>query len=438
MMNRTADPREAAKRSLVALAKDGKYTNLEVASRIEKSGFSDADRRLYTNLVYGVAEKTLTLDYVAASLSSRPLDKLDAETLVCVRLGLYQLIYTDRIPDHAAVSETVSVAHAKSKGFVNAVLREFLRRGKRIEYPPEEDRIKYLSVKYSYPEKMCRFILDKLGDEDGVKVLSAAGDRRASVRVNTLVTDAASLIRDVFPDGEENTASPDVIDVPSLSGADMTDKRWFVQDAASRLAVSALAPEPGETVVDCCAAPGGKSFSAAIDMKNEGKIYSFDIHENKINLIKRGAERLGITIIDAACRDAGDPAPDLQGRADRVICDAPCSGLGVIAKKPDVKYKDPADFGRLPAVQLRALLGAATYVKEGGVLVYSTCTVNPDENGGVVKRFLSEHPEFSLEPFEAGAFRSDGMLTLLPGERNTDGFFICKMVKSPSEQDGKS
>ena len=429
-MTENSSARAAARDSLAAFAKHGKYTNLEVASKLSRLPLSDADRRLYTALVYGVAERMPTLDYVIGTLSSRPVGEIDISTLCCLRIGLYQLVYMDRIPDHAAISEAVNISYAKSRGFVNAVLREFLRRGGRIEYPPEDDALKYTSVKYSCPEPMCRFLFEKLGEERTRSLLSSSFECRATVRVNTLETDARSLIKDVFPEGKVSALAPDVVEVPSLSCADMSDGRWFVQDTASRLAVTALSPMPGETVVDCCAAPGGKSFSAAIDMKNEGRIFSFDVHENKISLIMRGAQRLGINIIDASCRDAGDPAPELCGAADRVICDAPCSGLGVISKKPDIKYKDPSDFERLPAVQRRILEGASSYVRPGGVLVYSTCTVNPDENEGVASCFLRDHPEFTLSPFSVGGVRSEGMLTFFPGEHNTDGFFICRMEKS--------
>ena len=279
---------------------------------------------------------------------------------------------------------------------------------------------------------MCAFLIEKLGTDGARSLLSSAFEKKSvTVRVNSLRSTAEEVIKSVFPDGKISPYTDDVIDVPSLFGADMSDGRWFVQDTASRLAVSALSPKRGETVIDVCSAPGGKSFSAAIDMENEGKIYSFDLHENKINLIKSGAARLGIDIIEASCRDASEPDGSLVGTADRVICDAPCSGLGVIAKKPDIKYKDPSEIEHLPEVQLRVLKGASRYVKRGGILVYSTCTVNPDENEGVVKRFLENDPAFETEPFEAGKISApDGMITLLPAKHNTDGFFICKMKRT--------
>ena len=431
MDKRGIGARRAAFESLKAFSKHGKYTNLEVAASLSRYSFSDEDKRLYTALVYGVAERIPTLDHIIRDLSSRELCKIDPDALTCLRLGLYQLVYMDRIPDHAAVSETVSLVPQRSRGFVNALLREFLRRGKEIVLPPEDDVEDHFSVKYSCPVGMCAFLISKLGKDVAEKVLASSVSKRdVTLRVNTLVCSPEELIAEIFPEGKINPVVCGMIDVPSLSGADMTDGRWFVQDASSRLAVSALAPEPGETVVDTCAAPGGKSFSAAIDMKNEGRVISFDLHENKIDLIKKGAERLGISIISASAHDAASPVEELKGLSDRVLCDAPCSGLGVMSKKPDIKYKDVSEIDRLPEVQYRILCGAAEYVRPGGTLVYSTCTVNPDENEAVVGRFLDGRPEFSLTPFSAGGLSSDGMLTLFPHEYNTDGFFIAKMTRA--------
>ena len=430
-----ATVRGAAVRSLSALVRHGKYSNLEVNSALSGSRFGDADRRLYTTLVYGVVERIPTLDYIISVLSSRPVDTIDVGTMTCLRLGLYQLIYMDRIPPHAAINETVAEAPRQSKGFVNALLREFLRRGK--EYPmPEGDALRYISVKYSCPEAMCSYLIGKLGEDTAVRVMSSWLERRhVTLRVNTLVTTADELIRDVFPEGTVSPLSDDVISVPSLAGSDMTDGRYFVQDASSTLAVKALAPMPGETVIDTCAAPGGKTFSAAIDMKNEGAVFSFDLHENKVGLIRKGADRLGLDIVTASCRDATDPSHEFIGKADRVICDAPCSGLGVVGKKPDIKYKDVSETEKLPEVQSRVLRGASRYVRPGGILVYSTCTLSPDENGAVVRGFLEENADFEPCPFKAGAVESDGdgMLTLYPFVHGTDGFFISKMKRRGGE-----
>lgn len=425
--------RAAAFRSLTACAKHGKYPNLEVASSLSKANFSDADRRLYTEIVYGVTERIVTLDYIVATLSSRDISKIDPETLMCIRMGLYQLLYLDKIPDHAAVSETVSLAKRSSKGFVNAVLREFIRRDKKFSLPSKETgACEYLSVKYSCPEEMCRFLVSKLGGETAEKVLESTFSRRGvTLRVNTLVCTPEELIKTEFPTGRISTLADDIIEVSGIDFKKDSGGKFFVQDVSSRLAVTALDPRPGETVIDTCAAPGGKTFSAAIDMENRGQVISFDLHENKISLIKKGAESLGLTCVSASCRSAAEPDENLTVKADRVICDAPCSGLGVIGKKPDIKYKSVSDIEKLPTVQKRILDGASKYVKDGGVLVYSTCTINPDENEGVVKDFLETHPEFSPcdFTFKNGLSSEAGMFTIFPHITGTDGFFISKMVK---------
>ena len=431
--NADKNVRKAAFHSLLACAKHGKYPNLEVASSIARGNFSDADRRLYTEMVYGVTERILTLDHIVSSLSSRDISKIDAESLMCIRMGLYQLLYLDRVPDHAAVSETVSLAKRSSKGFVNAVLREFIRRGKKFDLPSRDKSLtEYLGVKYSCPEEMCKFLVSKLGEEKAEKLLESTFSRRGvTLRVNTLVCTAEELISEEFPKGQISPMADDIIEVGGIDFKKDSGGRWFVQDAASRLAVTALGPLPGETIIDTCAAPGGKTFSTAIDMKNRGRVISFDLHENKISLIKKGAEALGLGCVSASCRSAAEPDENLIGTADRVICDAPCSGLGVISKKPDIKYKSVADIEKLPSVQKRILDGASRYVKDGGMLVYSTCTVNPDENEAIVKDFLASHADF--EPcdfsFKNGIASSDGMLTLFPHITGTDGFFIAKMVR---------
>lgn len=395
---------------------------------LSSNSFSDADKRLYTLLVYGVTERLVTIDYIISKLSSIPCEKIDSGTLCCLRLGIYQLKYTDRIPDHAAVSETVSLAKTSSKGFVNAVLREFIRRGKDIPFPDESDG-NYLAVKYSCPRELCDFFVKKLGRRTAEDFLAATLAKRGTdIRVNTLATTADILLQERFPDGVKHSLCGDVITVPHIDVSGIGDGLWFVQDAASCMTAEALGALPGETVVDTCAAPGGKSFSIAMRMKNLGRLYSFDLHENKVSLIRSGAERLGITIIEASCRDAAEPMPSLLEKADRVLCDAPCSGLGVIGKKPDIKYKSLEAIERLPSVQRRILKGASAYVKKGGVLVYSTCTVNPDENESVVESFLAENRDFKLAPLEAAGI-DEPMKTFFPSRDGTDGFFAAKLKR---------
>jgi 16S rRNA (cytosine967-C5)-methyltransferase len=205
---------------------------------------------------------------------------------------------------------------------------------------------------------------------------------------------------------------------------------FFVQDEASQICVRVLDARAGDTVIDVCSAPGSKSFGAAINMKNTGRVLSFDLHENKLSLIKSGAERLGIDIIETAQADARVFIPELEGKADRVLCDVPCSGFGVLAKKGELRAKDPAESARLPEIQLAILENASRYVKAGGVLVYSTCTILPEENRENIDRFLAKHSEFSLCPFELDNISSkDGTLSLMPDTHGCDGFFVAKLSK---------
>ena len=435
MKKQQTNPRAAAAASLIAWEKNGRYANLEVAASLADSAMSEADRALYTALVYGVIERVITLDHIIVGLSSRPITEIDREALCALRLGIYQLTFMDRIPPHAAVSESVSTAPTRSRGFVNALLRAYLRGGCRYTLP-EDTPLHRMSVEYSAPEELCEFWLERYGEDITAQLLSSTTrNPDVTLRINPLVTCTDAVLAD-FPDKQASVCplAPDMITVKSA--AHITDGiragKYFVQDPASRLCVRALDPKPGETVIDTCAAPGGKTLSAALDMGNEGRIIAFDLHENKLSLIRRTAVSLGISILEVQARDARKPDPALLGMADRVLCDAPCSGLGVIGKKPDIKYKSLASIEALPAIQYDILCGAAQYVRPGGTLVYSTCTLNPDENEHIVNRFLKEHPDFTAVDFDLGeaGVSVDGMRTFYPHRDGCDGFFIAKMVRS--------
>lgn len=426
-----AGVRSLALASLVRWRRAGKYANLEVAASLGRADLSDKDKALYTALVYGCVERAVTLDHILASLSSRSVDTLDDETRCAVWLGLYQLLYLDRVPDHAAVGETVDAAPRRSRGFVNAVLRAFIRAGKRVELP--EDGIERLSVGYSMPRELVSFFAAAYPDKYESIIASTLRRRPTTLRVNTLrisVSDALAALGD----GAKEGAAPDTVDVDGESAAVLDGigrGLWFVQDASSRFAALALEAAPGMLVVDCCAAPGGKSFSLAIDADDRADIRSFDLHENKLSLIRDGAERLGLESVTVSARDARECDPELVGRADRVLVDAPCSGLGVIAKKPDIKYRSLADAARLPEVQFAILSEAARYVKPGGVLVYSTCTLAPAENEGVFGRFLASRGDFAPLDFEAAGKKSvRGSLTMFPDEGDFDGFFIARCERT--------
>lgn len=427
-MGKVNPAREAAFLSLLKM-KSGKYTNLEVNATLTKAELSGADRGLYTALVYGVCERIITLDKTIAKYSRVPIEKIDENALAALRLGIYQLAFMDKIPDHAAVDESVTLAGKRAGGFVNAILRSFIRDEKKIDLP-ERGKIEYLCVAYSVPEELCLRFVDWYGYSETEKIFAAfLENEKITLRVNNLKTTKEEALAKLC--AKPSAIVENCICTESFDGvAEGIDAGiWFVQDEASALAAEVLGARTGELVIDTCACPGGKSFSIAIGMENCGELHSFDIHENKLSLIKKGAKKLGIDIISTGTRDARSPHETLVGKADRVLCDAPCSGLGVIGKKPDIKYKDLSSVDNLPAVQYDVLCGAAQYVKPGGTLVYSTCTLNPEENFGVCRKFLDAHSDFSLEPFSWTAGECDGSLTLFPHRDGTDGFYICKMTR---------
>ena len=345
-----------------------------------------------------------------------------------LRLGLCQLLYFDRIPDHAAINESVSLVPARSRGFVNAILRNFLRADKQIALPDKTaEPVRYLSLAYSVNEDLAEAFL-RIWGADGAEKQLIAFSRvpDITVRVNT-----RKLTRDEWLSRFGGTPTQYALHGVKLTdGATLqkalADGLCFVQDEASQICVAALDAK-GHRVLDLCSAPGSKSFGAALD--GAAEVRSFDLHENKISLIRRGAEALGIDNLTAAAQDAKTASPEKTGVFPRVICDVPCSGFGVLAKKPDIRYKDVKSAEGLPKIQREILERAATCVENGGVLVYSTCTVLPAENEELVNAFLADHKEFTPLPFTVGELQANGMITLTPHEHGTDGFFIAKMQK---------
>ncbi len=422
---------------LTKTEKSAQYSNIAIDNTINKNCLDSKDSALLSVLVYGVIEKKITLDYIIDSLSSISPSKIELSTRNIVRMGLYQLIYLDRIPPHAAINESVKLSGKRSRGFVNAILRSYTRKRDEIEFPKKEvDPIKYLSVTYSVPEALCKRFLASFGDEKTESVLHAFSvTPKTTLRTNTLKISRDELLSKLLEkgvDAEKTPLSPYGI---SVSGASVNELfldegLCFVQDEASQICVSALGVKKGDLVMDICSCPGSKSFGAAIEMENEGKILSFDLHENKLSLVKSGANRLGIDIIDTHAHDGRELIPEYEGKVHKIICDVPCSGFGVIAKKPEIRYKDPSESAGLPKIQYDILKTAAKYLKVGGTLVYSTCTLLKEENEDNVNKFLAEHKDFALADFSLGNKKIEGgMLTLDPHSHGTDGFFIAKLVK---------
>ena len=466
-MSAPVTPRALALSTLLSI-EQGKYGNIAVDITLRRHPMSDADRHLYTALVYGVTERKTTLEFLLSALSARPVSELDATVRVAITMGLYQLIYLDRVPDHAALDETVSLVPRRVSGFVNAVLRAYLRleaslptaadgsrppRENKLKAPAEwiarfpalaADPMKALSVCVGIPVPMCTAFVEALGYDRAASVLSAFGDKPPiTLRINTQKTTKEALAASLKEAGL--TAAPALYAETALrvsEGAVTATPAFeagecFVQDEASQLCVAALDARPGHIVVDTCACPGSKSFGIALSMGNEGQVHSFDLHKSKLSLIASGAKRLGISIISVGERDARTPDPALLGACDRVLCDVPCSGLGVLAKKPEIRHKDLSESARLPAIQAAILEASSAYVKPGGVLVYSTCTLLPAENEHVVSAFLSAHPEFSpvefsfpaADPAVQDVVSERGMVTLYPDTNSTDGFFIAKLCR---------
>ena len=423
-----SDPRKIAYDVLVRCSSAEQYSNIALDTAIKRSDLTPQDRGLLTALVYGVIEKQITLDAIIDSLCDRKPEDIPPEARTLLRLGIYQLTYLDRVPDHAAVNETVNMAPKRFRGFVNAILRAFIRGGKQIPIPDKsEDAIRYLSVKYSFCEALCECFVASFGLQRTEELFAAFGEHPdLTLRTNTLRISREELITKIGEQGiralptSESRVGIRVCDkspVAELYG--FAQGLFFVQDEASQLCVQALDAQPHMRVLDACACPGSKSFGAAIDMQNEGSVLSCDLHSNKLSLVKSGAERLGISILTTAERDARTPNEEWIRSFDRVLCDVPCSGFGVFAKKPELRYKDPCASAALPDIQLAILRNASSYVKEGGKLVYSTCTLLLCENEGNVSRFLQENRDFSLIE----------QRTLYPDIDGTDGFYYAVLER---------
>ena len=425
--------RHTALALLLALEERGGFANLLLSDAVIDRAGEDAP--LLTALFYGTVERRLTLDYAIGVLAARDTESLSPHTRNLLRLGLYQ-IYFMRIPPHAATDKTVSMGENKGeRALVNAVLRRAAREP--LPLPPEGREARHLSVKHSFPLSTVRHFLSLYGKEETEALLSAFNRvSPLTVTVNGAKTTREDYLSRLADANIDASPAPYARASVRLSASVSPEKLpgfseglFLVQDEASALAAEALGAVEGDLIVDVCSAPGGKILSAASQMGGKGSFYAFDLHESKLSLIKESALRLGIPVTVRAC-DATVGCEALFGKADRVICDVPCSGLGVLGKKPDLRYREKSDT--LAPLGLEILNTSAKYLKSGGVLLYSTCTLSPDENEENVRRFLAAHSEFAPVDFSfAGNLQStDGCLTLLPHKHGTDGFFMAKLKKN--------
>ncbi len=432
-----ANIRKIALELLMSYEAGERYVNLLLSSP-KTASLSREESAALTALLYTTVERKLTYDYFICAISGRSIDKISPRAQNILRLGLCQLLHMDSVPDFAAVSESVKLCGSPSeRGFVNAVLRRASDLKGNLPYPKrEKNEARYLSVFYSFPQPLVKHFIGLVGVGDAELLLKAMSEEPPlTLTVNTEKTDREKLVLRLGSlDPVLSTYTDCGIKIQkkipprSIGGFDEGD--FFVQDEASELAVSLLGIDKGMKIADVCAAPGGKSFLAAMKTGKSGCVYSFDIHESKLSLIEEGARRLGLSNIKVGVNDAERPSDELIGQMDRVICDVPCSGLGVLAKKPDLRYKDLSALKTLPKLQYSILEASVRYLKTGGIIGYSTCTLNPDENEKVTDRFIEEHPDFEYVTREvAGIGCVNGKLTLYPHIHGTDGFYISIMRK---------
>ncbi len=430
--------RETALNVLIACRREAGWSNSVLKHYISRDRLDRREAALATRLCYGVVQNRLLLDYYLQQLLTGKPGALHPAVRDVLHLGLYQLYLMDKIPQTAAVNEAVTLAKKYCRrvpgapGLVNAVLRKAATAS--LQQP------KSYVEKYSHPQELVDLLKDYVGKERLEGMLRANnGIPPTVVQVNTLRTDVQALTACLEKAGVSVERHSWLQECLVLSGTGDLERLeafreglFYVQDAAARLSVLCAQLSRDSWVLDCCAAPGGKSFAAALAMGGTGHITSCDIHEHKTALIENGAKRLGLENITVCYKDAAVFDPQWENAFDAVLADVPCSGYGIIRKKPDIRYKSPASMAELPQLQLQILQNQARYVKPGGVLLYSTCTLVRSENEGVVERFLATGADFTLEPLPLPAAlgtNESGMLALVPGEYDTDGFFIARLRK---------
>lgn len=426
--------RQLSLMALMRIEEEKAYSNIVLNSFLEKYNLSFEEKSLATRIVYGIIEKKKLLDYNISLLSKKSVNKLDVDILNILRMGMYQLLFMDNIPPNAAVNESVKLCSFTKKksasGFVNALLRNKLRQQKRVCLPDRESDL-FLPVKYSVDESIVEILIKDFGKEKAESILSAfENEPKQFIKVNTLKVKTEDLIEKLKKQGIEIEEFKGFLYAKSsknlLKTKEFSDGEFFIQDMASQMCAKACEGENAERILDVCAAPGGKSFSLAIDSGAKAQVVSCDLSENRVSLIKSGMQRLGLNNVNPIMNDATVFNSELS-LFDRVLCDVVCSGIGVMAKKPEIRHKK-IEPDALFSVQSKILETSSKYLKEGGILIYSTCTLNKRENQDVIEDFLSKHKDFKPHPLmflENGSY----FKTLLPDEDGCDGFFISAIEK---------
>lgn len=441
-------PRELALKALYQIDVEKAYSNLILQKLLRNFGGSELDRAFITELVYGSVRWKYTLDWLISRFTNKPLKKTDPWTRNILRLGVYQLIFLNKVPSFAACNESVKLSkkyNKKAAGFVNGVLRNIARHRNKIDYPSREKTpVKYLAVKHSFQPWMVRRWLKRYGFDFTDELCHALNTRHDfCIRVNSLKIEKPELkklLKEQSYELRESLFVPEALYINNPGDIEKNEyylKGYFQpQDEGSMLVSHVLDPKPDDVVVDVCSAPGGKTTHIAQLMNNKGTIISRDIHPHKIKLVENICRRMGITIVKAEVFDGLKVDEKLVSKADRVLVDVPCSGFGIINRKPDIKWaKAPNDIKQLSDIQYKLLKNASKYVKPGGILVYSTCTLEPEENQNVVESFLKQHSNFELltdYPVclkDLKAVEKKGFIQTYPNKHKIDGFFISKMVR---------
>jgi 16S rRNA (cytosine967-C5)-methyltransferase len=435
---------------LYRIEKEHSYADLLIDQALTQQQVTGPDRGLLTELVYGTLRRQGTLDHLIDLFSSQKAHKLERSVLLLLRLGLYQLLFLDRVPVRAAVHETVELAKVmapRAAGMINAILRRTDRERDQLPFPdPATNTVNYLAARHGHPSWISALWLEQLGLPEAEELAKAMAEQAPfTLRTNSLCIDREDLLERLADEGATATPttwSPLGIHLtggpPLASLPSFRDGLFFVQDEASQLAGLLLTPLPGESVLDLCAAPGGKSTLLAQLMKNQGQVVACDRHQRKLRMITENADRLGITMVTTMSGDASQPLPALVGHQfDRVLVDAPCSGLGVIRRNPEGKWwKSLEDLEHLATTQQQILVTAAGYLKPGGVMVYATCSTSLIENEMVVSDFLSSHPGFVLErvqdimPALTDLATTEGYFRSWPHRHGMDGFFAARLKKT--------
>lgn len=437
------DARQVALQTLCACERQGGWSDGVLKKQLAQAGLDNRDAALATQICFGVVQNRILLDFYISKFSNIPLKRMESKVVQALRIGLYQMLFLTRIPHSAAVNSAVDMTRESCKnpraaGMVNGILRALERNLDQLPLIDQTNQAEYLSTLYSHPAWLVSLWLEQLGAEETAALLAANNSAPpVTAQVNTCRISTPALLARLSEQGVDAQLHPwlpdclilrDTGNIESLES--FRQGHFHIQDAASRLAVMVAGAQPGMRVLDACAAPGGKSFSLSVDMENQGELISCDLHPHKKKLIQAGADRLGATVITPMTADAGAYHPDWNDGFDLVVADVPCSGLGVIRKKPDIRYKAPEPLADLPTVQRRIIENVANYVRPGGVLLYSTCTLLDRENRQIVEHLLSVDSRFTLEPFELPepvGRAEGGMVTLWPHRHDTDGFFFAKL-----------